>query len=569
MNVPPLADRRDAVPLLCTLVLLLVAVSSLGAVAQDAVEPTEPTVETEPDDLFELPEPGESPESPFEPLELLPEDPFSEEPRERVKPFEHAREVLRASGVTDSQLWFLREDGQSLSSEARETVQRIMAQLDRIRDVHWILWSRSGDQLPRDRGEPNTARLNIYALRGVARQVDVVPIRRDLAERLELSKFYRVRVRLTGDTASAGREVVVFSREIPAAWKLGSQLNDPVSFRGLLLRTGLDSAETPWAWLATRRLEWHPQQPRPEAGITPDLARLGRLGIDIDSLRQVRDRRVRLQIEDRLPFYQLLELAGRMPPEQFAADARSGPEVFATLLTEPDSLRGALVRFRGRARRAVRVAITDEAIRAASGMDHYYDVVVFVDIPVRVQLAERPSSEDESATDSGDKAEADQKPDQPKSVDYASYPVSVCLRELPPGMPEGWEIDQEVRVAGHFLRLYGYSSEYLRQLDPDKSIHQVSPMLVGRSCELVDSGSASPLGPWVTASIPILFIFAALGVILGVWQFSRSTEEFQREVIGKRVFSAKPEDLQALADLPVEDRFAGLRDRDPEPRPDP
>ncbi len=92
----------------------------------------------------------------------------------------------------------------------------------------------------------------------------------------------------------------------------------------------------------------------------------------------------------------------------------------------------------GTARRALRIEVTDPDVRQRFGIDHYYELHVFLPLQQPLRLID--------ATDG-------------KTHTYGSFPCTICLRQLPPEVPEGVEIRHLVRVTGWFMKLWSYRSQ--------------------------------------------------------------------------------------------------------------
>ena len=191
---------------------------------------------------------------------------------------------------------------------------------------------------------------------------------------------------------------------------------------------------------------------------------LGKLGMDVGLLSQVKDQQ-RIQAEERECFYQLLSVADGLDTAASAADVDI-PQLFA----HPTRFRGDLLAARGSVRRAVRVRVDDPDIRARFTMDHYYQLDMLVPLRTPLQLVDPR--------------------DQTGDV-YNSYPVTICVRHLPAGMPVGDPVHEDVQVQAFFLKLWAYRSsarasgaasvrEKSGATRPGSPI-QFSPLLVGAS----------------------------------------------------------------------------------------
>ena len=89
---------------------------------------------------------------------------------------------------------------------------------------------------------------------------------------------------------------------------------------------------------------------------------------------------------------------------------------------------------RGICRQAVEVLVKDPDIQSRFGISHYYQLVVCVPLEDTIKLVSQDDEED--------------------PVYFADYPIVVCVRELPKGMPEGSKISEVVQVTGLYFKLY-------------------------------------------------------------------------------------------------------------------
>ena len=103
------------------------------------------------------------------------------------------------------------------------------------------------------------------------------------------------------------------------------------------------------------------------------------------------------------------------------------------------SHRGDPVVIDGTVLRARKVPVDEAFRRREVGLDHYWELFVFVETPLL-------------------------------EVDghlQNSYPIVCCMRELPPGMPTGERINERVRVPGFGFKRYAYAFELPREAPQD------------------------------------------------------------------------------------------------------
>jgi hypothetical protein len=291
-----------------------------------------------------------------------------------------------------------------------------------------------------------------------------------------------VRLR-TGD----GTTIDVVTDAAPRAWPRWRDIDEPAEVFGLPVAIGV--GPTPMAtaaddgrWptpppdqlLAAARVAWHP----------PRLP--GSAGMDVGLLDTVVDGQ-KLTGGDTEAFYALLAAAGRAG-EGAIAKAAGAPASLIPLIDPAERWferhRGEPIAIEGVALRATRIEIDDPLRQRQTGIDHSWEVFVFVNTPL---------------ISVGGKAQD-------------RYPVVCCLRTLPAGMPSGPTISEPVRVAGFALKSYAYP---LRTAEGTE-IRREAPLLVGGDVawQRPRAGSSQdPLG-WVFAALAATIV---AGAALAVW----------------------------------------------------
>src|SRR5205814_339250 len=122
----------------------------------------------------------------------------------------------------------------------------------------------------------------------VAHVTEVRP-RLELAQRLDLKKFYHCQCQV------AGRPFIVYATEVPWRWPLDTPIREPMSLHGVYFKLSGGGAGGPGTpTFAAVRIAWHP------AGL------LGRLGLDVGLLDGVAHNQELISQNDQEAFYQLL-----------------------------------------------------------------------------------------------------------------------------------------------------------------------------------------------------------------------------------------------------------------------
>ncbi len=284
-----------------------------------------------------------------------------------------------------------------------------------------------------------------------------------------------------------GLTVDVLTLNVPQAWPRDTELNEPADTVGIMLArqagplpsiapTSPQASTTspPEVTIVADRVAWRPGTP------------LGALGMDYGLFDAVRDGR-KLTSEDADAFYGMLAAAGRANPTGLHAATDNTPDILQ--LIDPqvrwiESHRGDPVRIRGTARRALRVAVDDPIRQAQLGTDHYWELYVFVPTPTAVQIGDRVQD---------------------------SYPVVCCVQELPPSMPHGERIAEDVDVAGFAFKRYRYPLA----LSTEAGSSQESPLILGRRVRWIPSSEPKSTQPFEVVFGGLLVLAISLIVAAG------------------------------------------------------
>jgi hypothetical protein len=174
--------------------------------------------------------------------------------------------------------------------------------------------------------------------------------------------------------------------------------------------------------------------------------------------------------------------------------------------------------FEGIARQAVRVRVDDPVIRERFGLDHYYEVMVFVSGNFVIK-------------DSG--------------RNLGSVPIKCCLRSWPPEMPLGESISEHVRVTGVFFNVWPFSSALSAELGPGQ--RQFAPLLVGR--EPIWYPAEPRAATWHAYVAIGLLLALVLCIVFWHWLTRRGDRKFREQTMGRR---REPPREGSLDDLKLE-----------------
>ncbi|MCA9268142.1 MAG: hypothetical protein KDA41_06705, partial [Planctomycetales bacterium] len=407
-----------------------------------------------------------------------------------------AAEMLRFFDIDDSLLRQL-IDHRPLHDDEGEAIVRVLFALPKLPAEQVEQWVEKQPDWDALIAAPHESRTKLFRLSGRVQRVRKVALVAEAAERFEFGHYFIADVLLGEDQWKAQ----ICAREIPQAWKLDEPIDETVSLYGMFLKM----ADGPV--FAANRIAWQPNRVEPTAGVLKDHVFLGDLGMDVGLWDEVHDRRGLLPT-DRECFYQLLAAVGRTKPQHMAERAAAEFE-FADLLRSPDDFHGRLLTFEGTARRASKIVVGDADIQARLDIDHYYEVYVLVNLKKKIVY----------------------KNDEGKTLEFATFPVVFCLRELPEGMPEGDKIREPVRISAVYFKLWAYDAAKMSGFEPGRQ--QLCPMLVGVSPEVMPRGTS--YNPRVGMLIGGLFAAALVGIWIGVWRFGVEDAKFERQTL-KRQF---------------------------------
>jgi len=294
-------------------------------------------------------------------------------------------------------------------------------------------------------------------------------------------------IELVRVVSATGTVYDVLADAAPRAWPRWRSIDEPVSLDGLPLAVGGGPrptattegaswpADRPARLLAASRVAWHP----------PGLP--GGVGMDMGLLDTVVDGQ-RLTAGDADAFYGLLAAAGRVEKGGIAAAAGVPGTVIP--LIDPaarwfESHRGEPFAISGAALRATRIEIDEPLRRKQTGLDHYWEVFVFVPTPL-ISVGGKPQDR---------------------------YPIVCCLRSLPEGMPTGQSISEPFRVAGFALKSYAYPLPGREGVE----VRREAPLLVGGDVvwrPTAPGGAGGSLGG-VFAGLATLVV---LGLAAAAWR---------------------------------------------------
>jgi hypothetical protein len=403
----------------------------------------------------------------------------------------NARELLELHGIDASQLERF-QDHEPIGPADEETLIRILQRFPRFPQHRLQQWSQPQlKDWSAFTAAPNEHRVAVFRLTGRATHVERSALLPEIARRLEFAEYFRVTMRLNSDSQQSA---IVCTRRVPKAWLTSGPIDEPAGAVALFLKPGANMDGSTQLVFVGERMAWFPDQPGAGSGITPDHVFLASLGFDVGLFDQVKEGNKRpLSLADREGFYQLLAAVRTADRDEFRE--RSKPLEMVPLLREPTMHHGELLTVEGIARRVIKVRVDDADVRERFGLDHYYQIDLFVDLDKQVIKL----GKDES----GQKA----------AVFENSFPVTVCVPTLPPGFPEGDRVRENVRVQAAFYKLWSYSSEYVSSID--KQLSQISPMLIGIEPRLTPT---EPFDSGIGYLLAALTVLLLVGILYSLWR---------------------------------------------------
>jgi len=374
-------------------------------------------------------------------------------------------------------------DGQTLTQVEEELLAKILYRFPWLGLDNLQRWRQEGIDWTQLASAPDDHRAEVFQVRGRARRVEKVSLPAEQAELVEFGHYYRVTLNLNDSNQTA----ILFARHVPAVWPLDQPLDEPAETDALFLKAGEPQADSPSLMFAADRVAWLPDKLDRNRGIEPTAVALAKLGMDIGLWEDVRELNHRpLETSDHEAFYQLLAAVGQ--PQATALLATSEDRLaIGPLLEQPQRFQGHALQVAGTARRIRRIDVPDADVRTRFGIDHYYEIDLFVPLgDSRVRL--------------GDGKDDDQQPEFRNT-----FPATLIVRQLPPGLTAKENLHEQIRAGAVFFKIWTYKSRYADRFGQE----QPAPLFVAFQPHRVAGGVESN---WVSS----LLVSAALGVSLAI-----------------------------------------------------
>ena len=418
--------------------------------------------------------------------------------RSPVQGLADPRQLLELYGVDESHLRFLL-DGEPLLPEEIDVISKILMRFDDLGHENILRWM--SPSVPWDElvTEVEDHRIDFFRIEGTARLVQRQKIVEEAAILYGFDHFFWVLLDMPG-----GQKVRIATRTIPSSWPLDEPLAEPAVARAMYLKHGLQEEESEFFLFSAARIEWYPALPSRSLGITEGMVALAGMGMDISLFDNVRSRNRRsLGVHERDCFYRLLELVAGKIPSSWTIQAR--PMELTELLRSPQHHHGDYLDLKATVRRITRIEIPDRDVQIRFGMQHYYQMDLFMPLGDQtIQIKLNPN-------------------DQQGLTFTGQFPLVACVHQLPArlalaqkqldeGSYAGSMLNETIRIKGFFFKIWGYQTSYSSADDTPR--RQLSPMILAFEPEVVDLDTRrdSPLG------LVLSVLFAV--ILAGIWFFS-------------------------------------------------
>lgn len=458
-----------------------------------------------------------------------------------------ARDVFASFGMAPSE-WRFFEDGSTIRDRELEILHRVLFLLPKIDAVQRHRWTKPVVPWQQLATDPTEERGDLFALSGRVTSIREERLPPELARRYSFTRFYLVELAPTADAPR--RQIYV--REIPGAWKRAEDAGQatflpvpragwPIRCDAVFLKMGdagnplventpaiaaspADIPNGPPAIFAALRLGWYPTEPAlgPPA-IGRSLARLGASGMDISLLQGLAQRRP-LERVDREPFYQMLWTMRRLRLQETEQPSvmTVPPLPLADVLLRPAEFTGERFRIEGLARRVIRIQVPDADIQERFGIDHYYEIELFLELPRPVVIHD---------------------PQTGVELPYDRFPVTICTPQIPADMPQGDDIRYPITADAHFFKIWSYRSQFVQriasgpaatEMQPDiwqgraeqRGVRQQSPLLVATG--VLPLVHDPPDTHWPLTALSVVLFGGFFGILCIRWWYRRQDQRFDQ-----------------------------------------
>lgn len=470
----------------------------------------------------QVPEESKPEPATAQPAQRQPSGPLPWESAPRVnepilRPPSGAKEILERYGIGASQLqgFF---SGQPLGPSEEEVLVKILYRFPRLGLDNVERWRRTDVSWDQVAAAPAEFQTEFFRLRGRVKRVEKIDLLPELIALFEIPAYYRVTLAVDDSPYRA----LICALRVPTSWKLNEPLDERAAADGLFLKLGDAMAEDPSLVFAAGRVAWLPDEAEAASHVGASQIELADLGVDFGLFDDVRESNGRaLGDVDREAFYQVLHALGQPAAKRLKG---AGPEPIdvVPLLEKPGDHHGDLFPVRGTARRIMRVPVRDVDIQRRFGIDHYYEIDLFLPLgEKRLQMGKDPTGE--------------------KNPVYVnSFPATLIVRQLPAGLEEGENLATTVRAEAAFFKVWSYRSGYTDKF----AGAQLAPLFVAFEPQVVVRGQESNA---VVSTLVMAALGLAVGIaVLSLFWFRRSDKAFDAARRKLATSDAPPPDFSKL-----------------------
>ena len=338
----------------------------------------------------------------------------------------------------------------------------------------------------------NGPRVGYFA--GASDSVDPIELNESEKERTGFQRLYRVEL---GDGPA---KTIVYTPDAPDFLKFDrftsffdrAPTEGEYGGYGLAFGAELDAAKTETPVVLS-----------PKLGFRLDAAPLSRhAGLDLGAYRSFRvypvnaletekdatkrktiARSLRWTTDDREPFYETLAAVKRL---NFKDDSREPLVDVVPLFNRPETLQGAKAKISGWARRVNMILVDDPDVKAATGIDRYYQLYVYTD-------------------------------------DSQGWPLVLCVSDLPDDLPCGGGANyrRNVEFTGYFYKTWAYKNSEKPEANSEEtptSSWTRAPVLIGKITKAYPEETPEPSPPFSASAIITTFaILACAWIVLRRW----------------------------------------------------
>ena len=426
------------------------------------------------------------------------------------------REMLNVMQIDDSLLaQFL--DERPVEGNEEEPLLRLVYRMGSFSRVDLDQWAKPISNFDKLSSEVEQNRFQFFQLEGTIEGIEQRTVLPELVQRMGFSTYHKVWMQ---SKSNANHPIVVYAKKLPTAWDgtpFAELVGRRVRAQGMLLKTDAVDGR-PLPIFVTPHIGWFPIE-RTDA-VPDDWVVLSQIGVDVGRLPEI-SHKTGMKGQDRESFYQMLAAVHHSEPSQFKKLSRPDFDI-ARFLRTPDEAVGELYSIKGLARRAQLIRVNDKDINKRFGLDHYWEIEVFVETAKPVRFLDDDTGEYRVFKD--------------------DYPFVLCVPEVPSYMETGEDIHVPVEFSGFFFKIWAYRTEFMSGLQtPGRKPKQLSPLMIGPTVVTENRNAGESQ---LSLIIAALFI-GMLGVTwFLLWRASISDRKYATKLFKKNL----PED-QTFADL--------------------